>query len=623
MKNPMYLLSRLSIVLFVLCLNVSVLGQSVEDKNQFASMHGLGSMVRFDVGAPHAAATLTVMAPDGQVFSKEFKAGNSPEFNLIQNKGERLPDGHYTYELRVTPNFTNEVKEALIAARSKGNAAEVQRELKKRGAIPSQALVQSGGFTVINGSIITAGASEERGGPTRAAAEPPPAPPAVSTGRIGYKVQRHHPRFMVFDQVIPDDLIVQGSLCAGLDCVNNENFGFDTIRLKENNTRLQFDDTSTSAGFATNNWQIRANNSTSGGGSFLAFVDQGATGNSETGTIVFEVDAGAPANSLRVSSVGNIGIGTATPVLDVHANTTDTPAIRLEQNNSGGFTAQTWDVAGNEANFFVRDVTSGSRLPFRIRPGAPTSSIDISADGDVGIATGSPGAPLDVSGNTTLIGSDQGVSTRTNATTKISRVAAPPFTTTNLNFAYTGAVNTSTDNIAALGGGFAGFSASTITAFFTATTTNTDTGTERMRITSIGRVGIGTTTPDQLLSVNGDASKVGGGSWLNFSDERLKTFRGPFTSGLNAVMQLQPLRYQFRPNNAAGLDSQSEFIGLGAQSVQKVIPEAVTTNSNGHMMINNDPIIWTMLNAIKEQQKEIVELKRQIRQLQAKQRRRK
>ena len=77
-------------------------------------------------------------------------------------------------------------------------------------------------------------------------------------------------------------------------------------------------------------------------------------------------------------------------MLDVHANTTDTPAIRLEQNNTGGFTAQTWDIAGNEANFFVRDVSSGSRLPFRIRPGAPTSSLDISASGNVGIGTGSP-----------------------------------------------------------------------------------------------------------------------------------------------------------------------------------------------------------------------------------------
>src|SRR5207244_4712058 len=132
------------------------------------------------------------------------------------------------------------------------------------------------------------------------------------------------------DQVIPDDLIVQGSACVGLDCVNNEVFGFDTIRVKENNTRIQFDDTSTSAGFPTNNWQIRANNSASGGASFLAFVDQGASGTSETGTILFEVDAGAPANSLKGSSTGKIGLSTATPVLDVHMNTSDTHAVRFE-----------------------------------------------------------------------------------------------------------------------------------------------------------------------------------------------------------------------------------------------------------------------------------------------------
>jgi hypothetical protein len=193
------------------------------------------------------------------------------------------------------------------------------------------------------------------------------------------------------DFVVADDLIVQGSACIGLDCVNGEVFGFDTIRLKENNTRIQFDDTS-GGGFPTNNWQIRANSSAGGGASFLAFVDQGATGNSETGTIVFEVDAGAPANALKVDSSGRVGIRTATPVLDVHVNTSNTPAMRLEQNSSGGFTAQTWDIAGNEANFFVRDVTGGSRLPFRIRPGAPTSSIDIAASGNVGMGTASPAA---------------------------------------------------------------------------------------------------------------------------------------------------------------------------------------------------------------------------------------
>lgn len=608
-------------VAFVIACCAAALAQSSEDRNQFAAVTGMGSSVRWDIASPHAAATLSVSSPDGQVFSKEFAAGSSPEFRLDVN-GERLPDGQYFYELRLTPVIGKDVKEKLKESREKGNSDEVQRELKRRGALPSRAQVQSGSFAVVNGMIIVAGATEgER--PGRAAVDQPAAPAPVpapsqaasSTGRTNFKIQRHHPRFMVFDQVIPDDLIVQGSICAGLDCVNNENFGFDTIRLKENNTRIQFDDTSASAGFATNNWQIRANSSASGGGSFLAFVDQGATGNSETGTIIFEVDAGAPANSLRVSSVGNVGIGTATPVLDLHANTTDTPAIRLEQNNSGGFTAQTWDIGANEANFFVRDVTGGSRLPLRIRPGAPTSSLDIAASGNIGIGTGSPGANVDVFGNTILLGSDSGALTRTNATTKLTRLAAPPFTSTNLNFAVIAAATTSTENIAAFGGAVAGMSAATSVLFMTAATTNTDTGSERMRILSNGRVGIGTATPDQLLSVNGDASKAGGGSWQTFSDERLKNISGPFKSGLNAVLRLQPLRYQYRPDNAVGIKSEGEHIGLAAQAVQKVIPEAVTANANGYLMVNNDPIIWTMLNAIKEQQQQIEELKREVKRL--------
>jgi hypothetical protein len=61
----------------------------------------------------------------------------------------------------------------------------------------------------------------------------------------------------------------------------------------------------------------------------------------------------------------------------------DTPGINLVQTGDGGYTAQTWDVAGNEANFFVRDVTGGSRLTFRIRPGAPTGALDLQANGEV------------------------------------------------------------------------------------------------------------------------------------------------------------------------------------------------------------------------------------------------
>jgi hypothetical protein len=84
---------------------------------------------------------------------------------------------------------------------------------------------------------------------------------------------------------------------------------------------------------------------------------------------------------------------------------------------------------------------------------------------------------------------------------------------------------------------------------------------------------------------------------------------------------LQPLRYEYKRDNALGLKSSGEQIGFGAHALQKVIPEAVSTSSTGYLQVNNDPIIWTMLNAIKEQQKEIEQLKGQIQKLQSSRRR--
>ncbi|MBK6727237.1 MAG: tail fiber domain-containing protein [Xanthomonadales bacterium] len=195
------------------------------------------------------------------------------------------------------------------------------------------------------------------------------------------------------DQVIADDLIVQGSGCFGFDCIDNESFGADTIRLKENNLRIHFEDTSATAGFATNDWRLTANDQASGG------IERFSIEDATNARIPLTIEGNASTNSIYVDSTGRVGLRTATPVLDLHVNTSNTPALRLEQNSSGGFTAQTWDIGGNEANFFVRDVTGGSKLSLRIRPGAPTSSLDISASGNVGVGTGSPDAKLDVANN--------------------------------------------------------------------------------------------------------------------------------------------------------------------------------------------------------------------------------
>lgn len=311
---------------------------------------------------------LTVATPEGKVVRREFAAGEAITFSISDSR-EQFSDGAYTWELTAAPRLQPGQRAKLDAARASGDLTAIG-DAQRAAGIPDGGWVQSGSFRVADGAVADSAGSE----------------PKTGLRNLTDDVKSIH----AVDQVIPDDLIVQGSECVGLDCVNNENFGFDTIRLKENNTRIHFDDTSTSAGFPANDWTLIANDSASGGSSKFSIEDR-------TGAKVpFTITAGAATNSIFADSTGRIGLRTSTPVLDLHISTSNTPAIRLEQTSAGGFTAQTWDIAGNEANFFVRDVTGGSRLPLRIRPGAPTSSIDISADGDVGIGTASPSNKLHV-----------------------------------------------------------------------------------------------------------------------------------------------------------------------------------------------------------------------------------
>jgi hypothetical protein len=192
------------------------------------------------------------------------------------------------------------------------------------------------------------------------------------------------------DQVILDDLIVDGSACIGMDCVNGESFGFDTLRLKENNLRIGAVDTSASASFPSNDWQLTFNDSANGGANKFSVDD---ITNART---PFTIEASARSNALYVDDAGRVGFGTASPTVRLHAVDGNTPTLRLQQDGSSGFTAQTWDMAGNETNFFVRDATNGSTLPFRIKPGAPTNALSITDSGNVGVGIQTADADLHV-----------------------------------------------------------------------------------------------------------------------------------------------------------------------------------------------------------------------------------
>jgi hypothetical protein len=134
-----------------------------------------------------------------------------------------------------------------------------------------------------------------------------------------------------------------------------------------------------------------------------------------------------------------------------------------------------------------------------------------------------------------------------------------------------------------------------------------------------GDVGIGTTDPQGFkLAVGGNAAKSEGGtSWATFSDVRLKEINRSYEYGLSEISKLKPVRYHYKQDNELGLSSRQDQVGLVAQDVQNVIPDAVSENDQGYLMLNSDPIIWAMLNAIKELKSENEELKKRIERLEA------
>ncbi|HEX2254491.1 MAG TPA: hypothetical protein VHQ65_14575 [Thermoanaerobaculia bacterium] len=327
----------------------------------------------------HEAVVLTVKTPCGPI-ERVLEPGQEIVFDPAEEVYPDDPDGTYTWQVRIVPVVDSAVRKELQRARNQGDD-EAVANLRRKGLLPQGPFLQTGSFTVREGAIVARGEEEKEGARSKVAAVRSAPDVAVAHGGDLEGVTGK--------TVISGDLTVYNSLCVGFDCASAEGFGSDTIRLKENNLRIHFEDTSAGT-FPSRDWRIEINSSTNGGQSHFRLDD--ATG----GTSPFTIEAAAPSHSLYVDSSGRIGRKTANPVLELHIADGDTPGIRLQQDGSSGFQAQTWDIAGNETNFFVRDATGGSTLPFRIRPGAPSSAIDISNDGDVGFGTTSPDAAVDI-----------------------------------------------------------------------------------------------------------------------------------------------------------------------------------------------------------------------------------
>ncbi|QGY45032.1 hypothetical protein GM418_15530 [Maribellus comscasis] len=142
---------------------------------------------------------------------------------------------------------------------------------------------------------------------------------------------------------------------------------------------------------------------------------------------------------------------------------------------------------------------------------------------------------------------------------------------------------------------------------------NSDASTAIFAKQSNSYVGIRTTSPAYALHVNGDAAKTSGTTaWIISSDKRLKDIHGTYDKGLAAILELQPICYNYKKDNPRQLPSNKEQVGFVAQEVQKVFPEAVSQREDGYLDFNIHSINVAMVNAVKELNEENNQLKKQV-----------
>jgi hypothetical protein len=134
------------------------------------------------------------------------------------------------------------------------------------------------------------------------------------------------------------------------------------------------------------------------------------------------------------------------------------------------------------------------------------------------------------------------------------------------------------------------------------------TTNERMRITSAGNVGIGTTSPANLLTIQQtSATDPIADAWTVYSSRRWKTNIQTLKNPLGKVQRLRGVSYQWKADG-------KQDMGLIAEEVGQVIPEVVAYEENGKdaKSVDYARLVAVLIEAMKEQQREIEVLKARV-----------
>ena len=142
-----------------------------------------------------------------------------------------------------------------------------------------------------------------------------------------------------------------------------------------------------------------------------------------------------------------------------------------------------------------------------------------------------------------------------------------------------------------------------------------------------GKGVFGITTVSGGFGVYGDASgttayalyangKAGGATgWANVSDARYKTNVSTLNHALDSVLALRGVSYDWDKAKWPGKNfSEGRQVGFIAQEVEKIFPELVQTDNDGYKSVMYANAVPILVEAIKAQQKQIDDLKLQLKQ---------
>jgi trimeric autotransporter adhesin len=286
-----------------------------------------------------------------------------------------------------------------------------------------------------------------------------------------------------------------------------------------------------------------------------------ALASGDTNEIVIGYDAtgiGSNTVTLGNSSIvttalrGNVGIGTTSPSvkLDVLADADSNalhlystvgatvPRVYTSTSTGDGAFLNSYQGGGGPANYRrlfdigVNAALAGeSAIRFITKAAGvePAEVVRIDSAGNVGIGTTAPSAKMDILA-ADLQNQLRVSNTSADSTTKYCALVGRHYTNSEENV--TGMLITSNSSITggavSIGGGIGSANAANNVVFYTAGNNTTLGGSERMRVTPVGNVGIGTASPSAKLEVAGSSKFLGTThhSWFNNGSSEDTYIRG-------------------------------------------------------------------------------------------------